>query len=275
MAKKKVVTKEQLKKSGYDNLRDYMNAFKFDDDKNKYVKREKALTRREVKPVNVKPVDNKPKIIKDSSSNKANYFDNRASTRSSYSPTDRSTKSDSSRVKGAKNLVTEDKKRGGNPVFGFKKGGYGKFNMDDKSFGEAFKKYKADGRKTFTYKGKQYTTQTKEEVKKSKPKSKRADAPNMDPNAKSTANTKRADRLNMMGERNTRPKRADASNMDPNAKSTKLNPLISEIKKSIEKSGRNFPVKKKKMKAGGPVKFKRGGRIDGIAKKGKTKGTLR
>ena len=28
------------------------------------------------------------------------------------------------------------------------------------------------------------------------------------------------------------------------------------------------------MKAGGPVKFKRGGRIDGIAKKGKTKGRI-
>ena len=121
MAKKKIVTKKQLKDAGFNNLRDYMNAFKFDDDKNKYVKREKALTRKEVKPV--KEQVSKPKIIKDSSSDKSNYFDNRASTRSSYSPTDRSTGSDSSKVKGTTNVRTEDKKKGGNPVFGFKKGG--------------------------------------------------------------------------------------------------------------------------------------------------------
>ena len=102
---------------------------------------------------------------------------------------------------------------------------------------------------------------------------KRADQLNITP-SKSTANKKRADRLNMMGERNTRPKRADASNMDPNAKSTKLNPLIRGIKESIEKSGRNFPVKKKKLKAGGIIRTKKKKNVDGIAKKGKTKGRI-
>jgi len=102
---------------------------------------------------------------------------------------------------------------------------------------------------------------------------KRADQPNMTP-SKSTANKKRADRLNMMGERNTRPKRADASNMDPNARSTKLNPLIKGIKESIEKSGRNFPAKKKEMKAGGIIRTKKKKNVDGIAKKGKTKGRI-
>lgn len=47
-----------------------------------------------------------------------------------------------------------------------KSGGFGKFNMDDKSFGVAFKKYKKAGQKTFTWRGKQYSTKTKEEGRK-------------------------------------------------------------------------------------------------------------
>ena len=122
MAKKKVVTKEQLKKSGFTNLRDYMNAFKFDDAKGKYVERKKALTRKEVKPVDDGKVADG--IIKDPRSDRSNInpFDNPASTQSNYVPP-KSTKSDSSKVKGTTNVRTEDKKRGGNPVFGFKKGG--------------------------------------------------------------------------------------------------------------------------------------------------------
>ena len=126
MAKKKVVTKEQLKKSGFTNLRDYMNAFKFDDDKGKYVERKKALVRKKDKgkPVDDDGPDLSKKIIKDPRSDRSNInpFDNPASTQSNYVPP-KSTKSDSSKVKGTTNVRTEDKKRGGNPVFGFKKGG--------------------------------------------------------------------------------------------------------------------------------------------------------
>jgi len=126
MAKKKVVTKEQLKKSGFTNLRDYMNAFKFDADKGKYVKRDKALVRKKDKgkPVDDDGPDLSKKIIKDPRSDRSNInpFDNPASTQSNYVPP-KSTKSDSSKVKGTTNVRTEDKKRGGNPVFGFKKGG--------------------------------------------------------------------------------------------------------------------------------------------------------
>ena len=71
---------------------------------------------------------------------------------------------------------------------------------------------------------------------------KRSDQPNY-VRSRSTADKKRADRLNMMPERSTRPKRADALNMDPNARSTKINPLTREIKRSVEESDRNFPVK--------------------------------
>lgn len=46
----RTVTKEQLKKSGFGSLRDFMNANKYDADKGKYVKREKALKRRDGKP---------------------------------------------------------------------------------------------------------------------------------------------------------------------------------------------------------------------------------
>ena len=119
---------------------------------------------------------------------------------------------------------------------------------------------------------------TRRKDPKPKPRSeqmgpKRADQPNITP-SKSTADKKRADRLNMMGGRNTKPKRADAPNMDPNAKTTRLNPLIKGIKESIEKSGRNFPVKKKEMKAGEIIRTKKKKNVDGIAKKGKTKGRI-
>ena len=128
MAKKKVVTKKQLEDAGFNNLRDYMNAFKFDPDKGKYVKREKALTRR--KDSSPPETENKkPKIIKDSRSDRPNISPFAKSTAPKRADADnmvpsRSTASDSSKVKGTKNLVTEDSdKKGGNPVFSFKKGG--------------------------------------------------------------------------------------------------------------------------------------------------------
>ena len=46
----RTVTKEQLKKSGFGSLRDFMNANKYDADKGKYVKRERALKRKDGKP---------------------------------------------------------------------------------------------------------------------------------------------------------------------------------------------------------------------------------
>ena len=42
----KIVTKKMLKDKGFDNLRDFMNTFKYDEDKG-YVKRAKALKRKE------------------------------------------------------------------------------------------------------------------------------------------------------------------------------------------------------------------------------------
>ena len=42
----KIVTKKMLKDSGFDNLRDFMNTFKYDEDKG-YVKRVRALKRKE------------------------------------------------------------------------------------------------------------------------------------------------------------------------------------------------------------------------------------
>ena len=129
MAKKKVVTKEQLKKSGFTNLRDYMNAFKFDDDKGKYVERKKALVRKKNKPVDDGP-DLSKKIIKDSRSDRLNinpFAKSTAAKRAdadNISPFAKSTASDSPKVKGANNLVTErEKKRGSVFQSGLKKGG--------------------------------------------------------------------------------------------------------------------------------------------------------
>jgi len=105
-----IVTKKQLKDSGFDNLRDYLNA-------------KQGLTRRKDK---VKPVDNKPKIIKDSRSSNLNMTPSRSTAPKradalNMTPS-KSTRSAKARVKGAKNLVTEDKKNKG--VFGFKRGGH-------------------------------------------------------------------------------------------------------------------------------------------------------
>lgn len=127
MAKQNIVTKKQLdefrKKTGNPKaeLRDFFNANKFDKTKG-FVPRAKPLVRRKDKAQPVKPQVSQPIIIKDKSSDQSNYFDNRARTQSSYSSTDKSTKSAKPRVKGAKNLVTEDEKKRGS-VFGMKEGG--------------------------------------------------------------------------------------------------------------------------------------------------------
>jgi hypothetical protein len=98
-----------------------MNAFKFDDDKGKYVKREKALTRRKDSPPPGPVIDPSKKITEDRRSDEPNYTKKRADA-DNMVPS-KSTRSDSSKVKGTTNVRTEDKKKGGNPVFGFKKGG--------------------------------------------------------------------------------------------------------------------------------------------------------
>jgi hypothetical protein len=47
-----IVSKAELDKSGFTNLRDFMNAKKYDEATGKFVKRAKALTRRDGKPAN-------------------------------------------------------------------------------------------------------------------------------------------------------------------------------------------------------------------------------
>lgn len=74
----------------------------------------------------------------------------------------------------------------------------------------------------------------------------------------------RSSNLNMTPSRSTAPKRADALNMTP-SKSTRS-------AKSRVKGAKNLVTEKKKNK--GVFGFKKGGRIDGIAKKGKTKGRI-
>ena len=87
-------------------LRDYLNA-------------KQGLTRRKDKAKPVKQQVIKPTIIKDPRSDEPNYTDKRADA-DNYVPS-KSTKSDSSKVKGTTNVKTERKKNKG--VFGFKRGG--------------------------------------------------------------------------------------------------------------------------------------------------------
>ena len=102
-----IVTKKQLEDSGFNNLRDYLNA-------------KQGLTRRKDKAKPVKQQVIKPKITKDRRSDEPNYTNKRADA-DNMVPS-KSTRSAKSRVKGAKNLVTEKKKNKG--VFGFKRGGH-------------------------------------------------------------------------------------------------------------------------------------------------------
>jgi hypothetical protein len=46
-----IVSKKQLEESGFDTLRDFMNHYKYDEDKGRFVKREKALKRRDNMPI--------------------------------------------------------------------------------------------------------------------------------------------------------------------------------------------------------------------------------
>jgi len=50
-----IVSKEEFDKSGFTNLRDFMNAKKYDEATGKWVNRQKALTRRDGKPANAVP----------------------------------------------------------------------------------------------------------------------------------------------------------------------------------------------------------------------------
>jgi len=95
-------------------LRDYLNA-------------KQGLTRRKDKAKPVKQQVIKPTIIKDSRSSNLNISPFAKSTAPKQADADnyvpsKSTKSDSSKVKGTTNVKTERKKNKG--VFGFKKGGH-------------------------------------------------------------------------------------------------------------------------------------------------------
>ena len=61
-----IISKAELDKSGFTNLRDFMNAKKYDEATGKFVNRAKALTRRDGKPANavVSPTTANPKDYK-------------------------------------------------------------------------------------------------------------------------------------------------------------------------------------------------------------------
>jgi len=133
-------------------------------------------------------------------------------------------------------------------------GGFGKFNMDDKSFGKAFNKFKAEGINPFPYKGKMYSTKTRDEVEKTRAKENKGSSSSY----KMTSDYATAPK---------KPKVEKKVNM-PSTKSTR-----SDTPKSDKVKG-TTSVKTERKKNKGVFGFKKGGRIDGIAKKGKTKGRI-
>jgi len=148
-------------------------------------------------------------------------------------------------------------------------GGFGKFNMDDKSFGEAFNKFKADGINPFPYKGKMYSTKTRDEV----------EAGRKDKNIGASSDYSKASSSYQDAPKSSKVKKNISM---PSTKSTR-----SDTSKSDKVKGTtNVKTERKKrgsvfnMKKGGVVKTKMkrtnkaSKRADGIARKGKTKGRM-
>ena len=143
--------------------------------------------------------------------------------------------------------------------------------MDDKSFGEAFKKFKEEGVNPFPYKGKMYSTKTRDEVETGR-------------KAKNIGASSDYSKASSSYQDAPKPPKVKKDISMPSTKSTR-----SDTSKSDEVKGvKNVKTERKKrgsvfnMKKGGVVKTKMkrksnktSKRGDGIAKKGKTKCKMR
>ena len=149
-------------------------------------------------------------------------------------------------------------------------GGFGKFNMDDKSFGEAFNKFKAEGINPFPYKGKMYSTTTRDEVETGR-------------KAKNIGASSDYSKASSSYQDAPKPPKVKKNISMPSTKSTR-----SDTSKSDKVKGTTNVKTEKKKKGGNPLFMKKGGvvktkmkrtnkaskRADGIARKGKTKGRM-
>jgi hypothetical protein len=122
-------------------------------------------------------------------------------------------------------------------------------------FGKAFAAARKRGDKTFEFKGKKFTTQTKEEKDRE-----------VTPEAKKAMDTMRMDRASNM---RAQARKADVEMETPEERGAMNLKGFKRDKKDMEGSGEYSPFKK-----GGSVKSSASKRADGCAVRGKTKGRM-
>jgi len=122
-------------------------------------------------------------------------------------------------------------------------------------FGKAFAAARKRGDKTFEFKGKKFTTQTKEEKDRE-----------VTPEAKKVMDTMRMDRASNM---RAQARKADVEMETPEERGAMNLKGFKRDKKDMEGSGEYSPFKK-----GGSVKSSASKRADGCAVRGKTKGRM-
>ena len=121
-----------------------------------------------------------------------------------------------------------------------------------KTFGAAFSAARKRGDKTFEFKGKQFTTETKEEK--------------VTPEAKKVMDQTRRDRE---GNFRAQARKSDVDMETPEERGAMNLEGFKRDKKDMEGSGEYSPFKK-----GGSVKSSASKRADGIAMRGKTRGKM-
>ena len=128
-------------------------------------------------------------------------------------------------------------------------------NITPKTFGAAFAAARKRGDKTFEFKGKKYTTQTKEEKDRE-----------VTPEAKKVMDTMRMDRASNM---RAQARKADVEMETPEERGAMNLKGFKRDKEDMSGSGEYSPFKK-----GGSVKSSASKRADGCAIRGKTKGRM-
>ena len=128
-------------------------------------------------------------------------------------------------------------------------------NITPKTFGAAFSAARKRGDKTFEFKGKKYTTQTKEEKDRE-----------VTPEAKKVMDTMRMDRASNM---RAQARKADVEMETPEERGAMNLKGFKRDKEDMSGSGEYSPFKK-----GGSVKSSASKRADGIAQRGKTRGKM-
>ena len=130
-----IVSKKALKDSGFDNLRDFMNNYKYSETEGKYVKRSKALKRRKDPKPEASSKPDSPKIIKDTRSKSQFDYKGPDPNQKNLTPSRSTARTD--KEKSDFDLLAKNRKL--RKETGFKKGGVVKTKK------KVIKKFRGDG----------------------------------------------------------------------------------------------------------------------------------